>query len=149
MRHLVDTNILLRWTDKASPEHILCANVIESLKQSTETWICAQALIEYYGVATRPREVNGLGMDIAVAQSALMDILEALPCLPEPPDIGDRWRAVAFENNVRGKQVHDARMVAVMLAHGVTNILTLNPGDFTRYQGIRPTSPDDIVRASQ
>jgi predicted nucleic acid-binding protein len=31
-----------------------------------------------------------------------------------------------------GVQVHDARIVAVMNVHGVTHLLTLNGGDFSR-----------------
>ena len=36
---------------------------------------------------------------------------------------------------VGGKQVHDANIVATMLAHGERRLLTLNTGDFRRYGG--------------
>ncbi|MEI6442036.1 MAG: hypothetical protein WCO29_02610 [Nostocales cyanobacterium ELA583] len=32
-----------------------------------------------------------------------------------------------------GVNVHDARLVAVILAHGLTHILTFNISDFKRY----------------
>ena len=32
-----------------------------------------------------------------------------------------------------GKQVHDANIVATMLAHGVGRLLTLNAADFRRF----------------
>jgi predicted nucleic acid-binding protein len=32
-----------------------------------------------------------------------------------------------------GKQVHDANVVATMLAHGIPNLLTHNVADFTRF----------------
>ena len=32
-----------------------------------------------------------------------------------------------------GKQIHDANIVATMLAHGVPNLLTHNVGDFARF----------------
>lgn len=38
--------------------------------------------------------------------------------------------------DVKGKQIHDANVVAVMLAHGVRRLLTRNPGDFQRYTEI-------------
>ncbi|MEN6357468.1 MAG: hypothetical protein ABFD83_10330 [Armatimonadota bacterium] len=47
-------------------------------------------------------------------------------------------------NNVNGKQAHDARIVALMLAHGITHILTLNPGDFSRYTGVTPVTPNEV-----
>ena len=40
---------------------------------------------------------------------------------------------------VSGVQVHDARLVAAMIVHDVTHILTFNTQDFTRY------APDGII----
>ncbi len=145
MRMLVDTNILIRWVDKTSSDHIVCTRVISHLKQSMSIYVCAQNLIEFYSVATRPCDVNGLGMDVAAAQQALTDILEALPCLPEVPDMARFWREVIIQNNVSGRQVHDARLVALMHAHDFTDILTLNVNDFNRYQGINPMTPKEVL----
>jgi predicted nucleic acid-binding protein len=47
--------------------------------------------------------------------------------------------------SVIGKPAHDARIVALMLAHGVTQLLTLNPSDFARYQGITTVTPQEIL----
>lgn len=66
-------------------------------------------------------------------------------CLPEPVDMADRWQAVAYRHSVIGKQAHDARIAALMIAHGVTHLLTLNPTDFARYDGITPVTPQEIV----
>jgi predicted nucleic acid-binding protein len=44
-----------------------------------------------------------------------------------------------------GVQVHDARLVAAMKAHGVTRILTINVTDFSRYPNIRAFAPTDIT----
>ena len=35
-----------------------------------------------------------------------------------------------------GVQVHDARLVAAMLVHGIPNLLTLNVTDFARYADV-------------
>lgn len=40
---------------------------------------------------------------------------------------------------VSGVAVHDARLVAMMLAHDVNRVLTINDRDFSRY------APDGIV----
>ena len=37
------------------------------------------------------------------------------------------------------------RIAALMLAHGVTHILTLNPTDFARYSGITAVTPQEIL----
>ena len=44
-----------------------------------------------------------------------------------------------------GIQVHDARLVAVMLVHGIENILTLNVTDFQRYPGISAVHPQKVI----
>ncbi|MCW5934891.1 MAG: hypothetical protein KIT45_11460 [Fimbriimonadia bacterium] len=45
---------------------------------------------------------------------------------------------------MHGKQAHDTNLVAFMLEHGLSRLLTLNTGDFTRYSEIICLSPDQI-----
>jgi hypothetical protein len=47
-------------------------------------------------------------------------------------------------HKVIGLNVHDARLVAAMLVHGVTHILTANVKDFVRYTSVTAISPDQI-----
>ena len=44
------------------------------------------------------------------------------------------WRRLVVNYGVSGVQVHDARLVATMLVHDVTHILTFNTQDFIRYR---------------
>ena len=48
-----------------------------------------------------------------------------------------------MDYDVSGVQVHDARLVASMIAHNVAHILTFNVTDFTRYdsEGIVAVDP--------
>ncbi|MDQ0471891.1 hypothetical protein [Labrys wisconsinensis] len=41
-----------------------------------------------------------------------------------------------------GAEVHDARLVATMIVHGVDRILTVSTGDFARFpvSAVHPTS---------
>ena len=71
--------------------------------------------------------------------------LEAVfPLLPDPPTICPLWKDLVEHYKIIGKQVHDARLVAVMLAHGVTNLLTFNVTHFTRFSEITVLDPRDI-----
>jgi predicted nucleic acid-binding protein len=47
-------------------------------------------------------------------------------------------------HDVKGVQVHDARLVAAMRIHGIDRILTYNPSDFRRYEGIAAIQPSDV-----
>jgi len=42
---------------------------------------------------------------------------------------------------VTGKRAHDARLVAAMLRHRISQLLTINATDFTRYTGIAVVEP--------
>ncbi len=106
--------------------------------------MCAQILIEYWVVLTRPCEVNGCGLSFEDATTAVNSVRSTFPCLAEPPDIADRWQRLVYEHRVMGKPSHDARIVALMLSHGVSRILTFNKGDFERYN-ILPIAPEALV----
>jgi hypothetical protein len=64
--------------------------------------------------------------------------------LPEPADIGARWRKLVNRYGVLGVRAHDARLVALMEAHALTHVLTLNREDFEGYDGISVLLPSDV-----
>jgi hypothetical protein len=59
----------------------------------------------------------------------------AFPLLAETPDIYPAWKALVGALGVIGKQVHDARLVAVCQVHAVTHVLTFNVSHFARLAG--------------
>lgn len=146
MSYLVDTNIFLRVANPADPRRAECVAVLDLLRGAEDdSFTCAQVLIEYWVTATRPTDVNGLGLDAAQSARNLDLMVSMFPCLPEPSDMAQRWRQVVEANGVLGKPAHDARLVALMQAHGISNILTLNVNDFTRYQEITPITPAEVL----
>ena len=149
MRYLIDTNVVLRWSDNLAPEYQECQDAVaKSVGSGHIVCCCAQVFIEYWVVATRPAAVNGLGLTFDQACSSLSDIDKAFIHLPEPPDIAARWANLVMRQGIMGKQAHDARIAALMLAHGVTHLLTLNPSDFVRYTGIVPVTPSQILQST-
>jgi len=108
-------------------------------------YVCTQVLAEYWVVATRPCAVNGMGLGTEVAAAEIDKIMGAFDSLVEPADGSLRWRDLVARHRVIGKPAHDARIAALMLAHGVTRILTLNPDDFARYSDITAVTPQEIV----
>jgi len=71
--------------------------------------------------------------------------IEALfPLLDDVPPIYRHWRTLVEREGVIGRQVHDARLAAVMLAHAVTHILTFNTDDFRRFPEIVPVDPREV-----
>ena len=61
-QYLLDTNIVLRFSNPSDTQHSLAAEAVATLlAQGGECYLTAQVLIELWVVATRPVDVNGLG----------------------------------------------------------------------------------------
>jgi predicted nucleic acid-binding protein len=77
-----------------------------------------------------------------IAARARIDALRAaMPIVADPADVLDRWLDLCTRHGVRGRQVYDARLVAVMLGAGIRRLVTLNPVDFSRYGEIEVIVP--------
>ncbi|HMD86008.1 MAG TPA: hypothetical protein VKO18_15040 [Terriglobia bacterium] len=67
---------------------------------------------------------------------------------PDVPAIYPELRRLVVAHSVSGVRVHDARIVADMDVYGITNLLTFNGPDFTRYPGIHVVHPKDVAKAA-
>lgn len=143
MKVLVDASVLVRLRELSSPAHSACWNAVLRLRErATLLYLCTQSIVEFWSVRTRPKEHNGLGQTIHQTLQDREDFLTVFQLLPEPDDILQRWLTLVRQYEVRGKQVHDARMVALAWSCNVEQILTLNPSDFTRFREIMVLTPD-------
>ncbi len=135
MACLVDTNVLLRLAVPADPRHQSARRAVESLEDGG-LHVAIQNFAELWNVITRPAENNGLGMTVQVADRVLRGLEQAFVRLPETAEAYDRWRELVVRFGISGVKVHDARLVAVMLAHGIESILTFNASDFRRFEAL-------------
>jgi predicted nucleic acid-binding protein len=143
---LVDTNVLLRRTQPGHPHHEIAVTSIERLLASGERVLFTpQNIAEFWNIATRPAERNGLGLTTAIVRAEVEKIEEALELLPDTLALYDEWKRLVVEHGVRGVQVHDARLVAAMKVHLVTQLLTFNAADFVRY-AIEVLRPEAVSR---
>ena len=134
-RVMLDTNVLLAATDEGSDEHRDALTVINDWAAGhTELCTSGQILREYLAVATRPAEKNGLGLNLPDALANVRAIRERTTLLAEDSKVADRLLGLLADVQCRGKQVHDANLVATMLVHGIGTVVTMNLGDFTRFE---------------
>jgi len=146
MKFLVDTNVMVRLHDVADVQHAIAADAIERLEeQGHECCIVPQVFYEYWVVATRPADRNGLGVTVAEAASAIADWTTVFRLLLDERGIYSRWRPLVIVHEVKGKNAHDARLVAAMQRHGLTHLLTFNKPDFARFPAINVFTPKEIV----
>jgi predicted nucleic acid-binding protein len=149
MSMLLDTGILLRLADGSDAKHLAIRAAVRSLvSRGDSLFITSQNLAEYWNVATRPTDNNGLGLPPAIV-ARLFDDEVAMICtmLTERESTPSELRRLLDQYDVVGKQVHDARLVAVMLSWQVESILTLNPRNFRRFEaeGISVVEPAAIA----
>lgn len=146
---LVDTNVLLRVVEPRHPHHAEAAQSLRTLRSDGhDLCLVPQFHYEFRVVATRPVAQNGLGMTTAEAEAELGKLGTPLSrLLRDERAIYDRWRGLIGKHHVEGKQAHDARLVAAMERHGLTNLLTFNVNDFKNYAGIRLLEPASVARS--
>jgi predicted nucleic acid-binding protein len=62
---IADTNVILRSIDPGSPQHTVATEAIAALlRRGDQIFLTPQILIEFWAVATRPRNVNGFGWSV-------------------------------------------------------------------------------------
>jgi predicted nucleic acid-binding protein len=144
-KYVVDTNVLLRSAEPHSAQHSLAVAAVAKLNsQDHEIYLAPQVISEFWVVATRPANVNGLGWGIETAEAAINKLLKEFPVLPETPQLFSEWHRLVVQYRVVGKQAHDARLVAIMNTNGLTHVLTFNVNNFRAYD-ITVVSPDDVL----
>mgnify|MGYP001273122645 CR=1 FL=1 len=149
MAYLLDTGILLRLIDTQDVQHSLVVDALARLgDQADPLLIATQNVAEFCNVLTRPVAANGKGLlPNDAIQFLHRDIEPICEILPENDRVYDELKRLIGKHGVVGKQVHDARLVAIMLTWQIENLLTLNDRHFRRYEpeGIIVVSPETLA----
>jgi predicted nucleic acid-binding protein len=134
-RVMLDTNVLLAATDESRAEHRDALKILNDWAAGhTDLCTSGQILREYLSVATRSPEQNGLGLNLADALGNVRAIRGRTTLLAEDSKVADRLLGLLADVECRGKQVHDANLVATMLVHGIGAVVTMNLEDFARFE---------------
>jgi predicted nucleic acid-binding protein len=135
---LVDTNVILRVLEPQHGHHSHAVGSLRILKESGfEPCLVPQIHYEFWVAASRPLAANGLGMTTMEVNAELQKLGPPLfRFFRDERAVYDRWYDLVAQHNIQGKAAHDARLVAAMQRHGITQILTFNASDFTRFGGV-------------
>ena len=138
----VDTNLLVYAHRADSEFHAKADQVIAELAEGRASWaIPWPCLYEFYAIVTHPK----IYRPPTPAADALIQIdywLESpsLVLLHEGDGFFDTLRRVLAASRVRGGAVHDARIAALCLRHGVKTLLSADR-DFSRFAQLRTENP--------
>ncbi len=146
MRWLTDTNILLRSVQAMHPTYSDVSRAVDLLfDRGDDLCVTSQNLIEFWAVASRPISENGLGLSLPETALELTKLKATFTLLPESTAVLPQWEKLVIKQKVIGKQVHDAHLVAAMLVHNLTHLLTFNDRDFKRFTEITVVNPQDVT----
>lgn len=144
--YLLDTNIILRFSNPSDVQHELVTNAVAAvLAQGNECYLAPQVLIEMWVVATRPTDVNGLGWSTTYTRNVIDQLMKRFPLAEEDPQLFPAWLDIVSTNRILGKRTHDARIAALMKTSNIGHILTLNPNDFSNISDITVVHPQNII----
>lgn len=147
MLWLIDANVPLRALHRPDPFHPAAWGSIRILRERGEVLCCTlQTLTEFWAVSTRPATSRGgFGLSVTETDRRVRVIERHMTFLSDTPDVRTHWRRLVVGYGVQGVRVHDARLAASMLAHGVTHLLTFNVDDFRRYDQITAVHPQEVL----
>lgn len=138
----VDTNVLVHAHRADSPFHTAAAKAVGSLAEGKAPWaIPWPCLHEFHAIVTHPR--------IYLPPTPVAAALEQVDAWLQSPSLvllaeSDRhWtqlRGLISAGKVAGAAVHDARIAALCIQHGVRELWSADR-DFGRYPELRSVNP--------
>ncbi|KAB2902364.1 MAG: PIN domain-containing protein [Anaerolineae bacterium] len=130
----IDTNILLRAVLAEMKQHSQVDALLKrAIREETELWISGQIIREFIVQATHPKTLS-IPLTIAQAVQEIEAIKPLFRIADETALVRDKLLGLLTQYPTQGKQVHDANIVATMLAYDLDTLLTLNVDDFKRFE---------------
>lgn len=138
----LDTNVLVYAHRRDSDWHERASEVIRSLAESPAPWAIPWPCVhEFLAIVTHPRIYDP---PTTVAQA--LDQVDAwlgspsLVTLTEPPGYFATLRSLVAAGRTVGPRIHDARVAALCLVHGVRELWTADR-DFGRFPDLATRNP--------
>jgi predicted nucleic acid-binding protein len=130
----IDTNVLVAATVESHPSHATAVSLLARLfADQAPLAISSQICREFLVVLTR-QPVEGRTFTTAEALTALGRWRSSCTVLGEDQAVLGELLELVRRHGVRGKQVHDANVVATMRANGIARLATFNLADFQRFE---------------
>lgn len=139
----VDTNLLVYAHRRESSHHLVAGDLIRGLAERAGSWaIPWPCLYEFFSVVTNPRiwKETATKPNQAWAQIEAWSGSPANQLLGETEDFLIVLKKLVQRPRVRGPIVHDARVAAICIAHGVEELLTADR-DFALFPELTTRNP--------
>ncbi len=138
----VDTNILVYAHREDSLFHGAAKDAVESLRQGSAPWAIPWPCVhEFIAIVTHPRIYNPPSS--LTKALGFLDSLFASPqlnVLAEGPGYFEKLRLLSTSGKVKGPRIHDCRIAALCLHHGVNELWSADR-DFSAFQQLKTLNP--------
>jgi toxin-antitoxin system PIN domain toxin len=138
----VDSNILVYAHRRDCEWHDPAKSCIQELSESAASWAIPWTCIhEFLAVVTRERVfVPPTSLSKALEQVASWLGSPSLVLLSESEGYERVFSSLLERSKVTGSKIHDARVAAMCMHHGVRELLTADR-DFSRFHGLKTRNP--------
>ena len=138
----VDTNLLIYAHREDSAFHVAAKGAVDALRHQLAPWAVPwPCLHEFISIATHPgiykpasRLVEAMGFIEALLASPQLHLLA------ESPGYFEKLRHLATAAKIQGPRIHDARIAALCLHHGVNELWSADR-DFSAFPQLRVINP--------
>jgi len=138
----VDTQILVFAHRADSPWHARAKQRIAELAENSVKWaIPMHCLVEFYAKVTNPRIYKPASTPVQAIDQ--IDAWLEAPTVTVLGDDGQTWtsmRSLLLAAQIIGERAYDARVAAVCIQNGVTELWT-NDRDFLLFPALRVRNP--------
>jgi toxin-antitoxin system PIN domain toxin len=138
----VDSNLLVYAHREDSPWHDAAYSCLAKLAEGRQAWaILWPCLHEFLAIVTHPRIY-----DPPTPTRNAIDQVDAWlesPSLVLLAEAEDHWiqlSSLLRAGRITGPRVHDARVAAICIQHGVSELWTIDR-DFSRFPGLKVRNP--------
>jgi len=138
----VDTNILVAFVRVEYSCHDRARAKVRELAEGPAAWALPWPCVhEFLAVTTNPR-IFRTPLSTAQACAAVDALLESPTArlIAEGPGYWETLRSLLADGDVVGPRVHDARIAAICITHGVTELWSADR-DFGRFPSLRVRNP--------
>lgn len=138
----VDTNLLVYAHREDSTWHKAALKVMVGLAEGADLWAIPWPCVhEFLAIVTHPKIYHPPSpMPVALASIRAWMGSPTLRLLGEGPGHLDRLERLVLASKAAGPMVHDARIAALCLSHGVRQLLSADR-DFSRFPPLKIKNP--------
>lgn len=138
----VDSNLLIYSHREDSPFNQVAKELVDSLRHQSALWAIPWPCVhEFIGIVTHPN-IYKPASSLANALAAIDALLAGgnVHLLSESPGYFEKLRELALAARLSGPRIHGARIAALCLHHGVSELWTADR-DFSMFPRLKTRNP--------